>query len=159
MPSREATICVNASLISSLGEKNQTTAVDAANTSSTEAAAATRKNSNRRRCCPATRMSCCSFSQNPSRTVSPVSPRRVRNRSVIPSFSFFMLCVLFNSFCQQTLCPMQLRGRRMLFDTKHGGYLFVRPLFKYIKIEYSAATRSEERRVGKECRSRWSPYH
>ena len=23
----------------------------------------------------------------------------------------------------------------------------------------SAAIRSEERRVGKECRSRWSPYH
>ena len=23
----------------------------------------------------------------------------------------------------------------------------------------SAADRSEERRVGKECRSRWSPYH
>src|SRR2546429_8396964 len=29
------------------------------------------------------------------------------------------------------------------------------------KIVYDAATtsRSEERRVGKECRSRWSPYH
>src|SRR3712207_2799403 len=25
--------------------------------------------------------------------------------------------------------------------------------------EYDATTRSEERRVGKECRSRWSPYH
>ena len=24
---------------------------------------------------------------------------------------------------------------------------------------YEYATRSEERRVGKECRSRWSPYH
>ena len=24
---------------------------------------------------------------------------------------------------------------------------------------FSDATRSEERRVGKECRSRWSPYH
>ena len=24
---------------------------------------------------------------------------------------------------------------------------------------YYASTRSEERRVGKECRSRWSPYH
>ena len=24
---------------------------------------------------------------------------------------------------------------------------------------HSFATRSEERRVGKECRSRWSPYH
>ena len=24
---------------------------------------------------------------------------------------------------------------------------------------YDVTTRSEERRVGKECRSRWSPYH
>ena len=24
---------------------------------------------------------------------------------------------------------------------------------------YMVTTRSEERRVGKECRSRWSPYH
>ena len=29
--------------------------------------------------------------------------------------------------------------------------------FYEIKMEYT--TRSEERRVGKECRSRWSPYH
>jgi len=28
-----------------------------------------------------------------------------------------------------------------------------------IVIEGPAAMRSEERRVGKECRSRWSPYH
>src|SRR3712207_7196940 len=27
------------------------------------------------------------------------------------------------------------------------------------KIFPAASTRSEERRVGKECRSRWSPYH
>ena len=27
------------------------------------------------------------------------------------------------------------------------------PIFHYISL------RSEERRVGKECRSRWSPYH
>ena len=26
-------------------------------------------------------------------------------------------------------------------------------------IEYQIVLRSEERRVGKECRSRWSPYH
>src|ERR1043165_9400724 len=26
-------------------------------------------------------------------------------------------------------------------------------------FDVTAATRSEERRVGKECRSRWSPYH
>ena len=28
-----------------------------------------------------------------------------------------------------------------------------------IKRRKSCAARSEERRVGKECRSRWSPYH
>ena len=27
------------------------------------------------------------------------------------------------------------------------------------RADYMASSRSEERRVGKECRSRWSPYH
>ena len=27
------------------------------------------------------------------------------------------------------------------------------------EVPYGLDTRSEERRVGKECRSRWSPYH
>ena len=30
---------------------------------------------------------------------------------------------------------------------------------KYKVREYTRCSRSEERRVGKECRSRWSPYH
>ena len=29
----------------------------------------------------------------------------------------------------------------------------------YIAFDGGSFTRSEERRVGKECRSRWSPYH
>src|SRR5229473_6833708 len=29
----------------------------------------------------------------------------------------------------------------------------------YLRPSYPLAGRSEERRVGKECRSRWSPYH
>ena len=28
-----------------------------------------------------------------------------------------------------------------------------------LKIQHCTLIRSEERRVGKECRSRWSPYH
>ena len=28
-----------------------------------------------------------------------------------------------------------------------------------MQTQYAHLTRSEERRVGKECRSRWSPYH
>ena len=53
---------------------------------------------------------------------------------------------------------------RMLFDItlfsddskiqrKPKGHLYLYPLIAI------AAMRSEERRVGKECRSRWSPYH
>ena len=30
---------------------------------------------------------------------------------------------------------------------------------KQVKLKKTAFERSEERRVGKECRSRWSPYH
>ena len=30
---------------------------------------------------------------------------------------------------------------------------------KQAELEAAEYTRSEERRVGKECRSRWSPYH
>ena len=38
-----------------------------------------------------------------------------------------------------------------------GGMRFLR--FKQWLTEIKQMTRSEERRVGKECRSRWSPYH
>ena len=33
------------------------------------------------------------------------------------------------------------------------------PLFRFILDSFLEWKRSEERRVGKECRSRWSPYH
>ena len=36
--------------------------------------------------------------------------------------------------------------------------LFYQPKNGYDQIN-AEQTRSEERRVGKECRSRWSPYH
>ena len=31
--------------------------------------------------------------------------------------------------------------------------------WEYTLTEFTREERSEERRVGKECRSRWSPYH
>ena len=34
-----------------------------------------------------------------------------------------------------------------------------REVYKNLEPEKIIAMRSEERRVGKECRSRWSPYH
>ena len=35
----------------------------------------------------------------------------------------------------------------------------LREFIKQIRNPYCYLDRSEERRVGKECRSRWSPYH
>ena len=34
-----------------------------------------------------------------------------------------------------------------------------RPIFNPLIIHFKNLNRSEERRVGNECRSRWSPYH
>ena len=41
--------------------------------------------------------------------------------------------------------------------TGHRVTLYGRPGSRH--MQRFLATRSEERRVGKECRSRWSPYH
>ena len=40
-----------------------------------------------------------------------------------------------------------------LIDSEH------RKIFDEVNTLLDACSRSEERRVGKECRSRWSPYH
>ena len=52
--------------------------------------------------------------------------------------------------------------RDMFAKAIKGGYAI--PAFNFNNMEQmqaiiKAAVRSEERRVGKECRSRWSPYH
>ena len=47
-----------------------------------------------------------------------------------------------------------LIGGNMAIAASGEGGLLVR-----VDPEQSDAKRSEERRVGKECRSRWSPYH
>ena len=52
-----------------------------------------------------------------------------------------------------------------LFDDPRAlGHIFVGPYMKLepelaLVLEDPQGVRSEERRVGKECRSRWSPYH
>ena len=35
----------------------------------------------------------------------------------------------------------------------------VREICEAVHLKSTSSVRSEERRVGKECRSRWSPYH
>ena len=76
-----------------------------------------------------------------------------------------------NAFGERTITRVELDGRGFL--TVLGGFLLVLPGFltdilgallllpptqHFIRATLRRA-RSEERRVGKECRSRWSPYH
>ena len=44
-------------------------------------------------------------------------------------------------------------------DKNKEGYMCGECKQVYITIPIEELKRSEERRVGKECRSRWSPYH
>ena len=48
-------------------------------------------------------------------------------------------------------------GEVVAVETNYGVALF--PNLKGLEGGAHGTTRSEERRVGKECRSRWSPYH
>ena len=54
---------------------------------------------------------------------------------------------------------------RIAFDKvtfeKYGAWMLLPEKLaeRYGKIDFKTVKRSEERRVGKECRSRWSPYH
>src|SRR5256885_11684143 len=62
----------------------------------------------------------------------------------------------------QTLELHLLLRRRVVNDILiiDRGIMHVRPLgLRLSLLERSPMARSEERRVGKECRSRWSPYH
>ena len=46
-----------------------------------------------------------------------------------------------------------------VFGGVTGGAALVAKLTPLSASAFSSCARSEERRVGKECRSRWSPYH
>ena len=56
---------------------------------------------------------------------------------------------------------IQIFGSSKSFDTKKAERWFKerRIKYQYIDVPSKGLSRSEERRVGKECRSRWSPYH
>src|SRR5436853_7544782 len=72
-----------------------------------------------------------------------------------------------------TVCPSQFATRRTLFHVLVGcGLLMLKVSRLKLPVIWLLVsmwlntltksqiwTRSEERRVGKECRSRWSPYH
>ena len=63
------------------------------------------------------------------------------------------------SYLKDHICPLLVgRDAHQIEDTWQ--YLYRGAYWRRGPVTMSAiTTRSEERRVGKECRSRWSPYH
>src|SRR5256884_2473202 len=53
-------------------------------------------------------------------------------------------------------CPLPVSEARD-GEPLRNGHIYVAPGGRHLRV--GAGERSEERRVGKECRSRWSPYH
>src|SRR2546425_11092392 len=73
------------------------------------------------------------------------------------------LAAYFYGTVQQPIStPSYLRGSVQLMGMSSAAYrlfLIVTALVIAALLVYALEYRSEERRVGKECRSRWSPYH
>ena len=68
------------------------------------------------------------------------------------TYSFFL--VFLNSCSQIFEVDADVQARQALLDL-----MKIQEKFYQENKRYATRFRSEERRVGKECRSRWSPYH
>ena len=60
-------------------------------------------------------------------------------------------------FASAFVCGIILVSKMFKFDGVNRDW--IDSMFLYVVIGTVIGARSEERRVGKECRSRWSPYH
>src|SRR3712207_9591922 len=76
--------------------------------------------------------------------------------SMIRSYLDWLIAVPWSKRSDERLDPVHARE---VLDADHAGLDEVKDrITEYIAVR-RLRKRSEERRVGKECRSRWSPYH
>ena len=93
--------------------------------------------------------------------------RRAMAEAVAFAFLLFVVLAASTNTAQgQAKNEYELRGERLTarFEVVDGGLKVAEVVdrksgAKLLPGEAFSLQRSEERRVGKECRSRWSPYH
>ena len=81
----------------------------------------------------------------------------MKKRIVLPTvIAVFIGALLFAACSKQRSSALtkELKGEITFWHSFSQG-----PKMEKIQKAAELLTRSEERRVGKECRSRWSPYH
>ena len=64
--------------------------------------------------------------------------------------------IIYEFICDEFYVPMKLKELSMLLQVPKDQKGELKAVMDSLEKE---GKRSEERRVGKECRSRWSPYH
>ena len=79
-----------------------------------------------------------------------------------PEITFWMKPEMHAAALQASAQPatpqQQAERARQAIEWNSDGLMLRLIFFRAVSVR-SGLTRSEERRVGKECRSRWSPYH
>ena len=83
------------------------------------------------------------------------------------TYLVLIISVVIGALIVQAVKELNANAIKLLLAFS-GAYLFAISVFHLLPEVYSGSNktvgifillRSEERRVGKECRSRWSPYH
>ena len=79
--------------------------------------------------------------------------------AIVASIGATTMIIINQKMSNKSITPVQIN----IFINFFNSFFFFFILFFFFKIDLSISKisflRSEERRVGKECRSRWSPYH
>ena len=74
------------------------------------------------------------------------------------AISLLALAVVSSAVSARELRQPALKSQAALVVDQQSGEILLGKNMES-KLPIASLTRSEERRVGKECRSRWSPYH
>src|SRR5258708_35710542 len=81
------------------------------------------------------------------------------NLSIILFAPFLIIWIIFRLIQIKNIIPFIELGVAGLFSGLLAAFYLLPVIFESNFVNINSTTRSEERRVGKECRSRWSPYH